>query len=235
MQRRAFLRGTALTAGGAALAAPALAQERIEWDMVTSWPTGAPGVDDSARRIAKTINELSGGRLVITVHGAGEIVPAFGVFDAVSQGTAQIYHSVPSYWTSKSKAFGLFGSFPFGFTAPEHMGWMYHGGGQDLYDRTYDQFDMKGFIAGNSGPQWFGWFKEEIATVDDLRGLPEEMEPALRNFLQEMGPAFAEILGEIKDLSAYHPPEVLPNGDIILRKKTPEEIAEEPPADEIEI
>ncbi len=195
MQRRAFLRGTALTAGGAALAAPALAQERIEWDMVTSWPTGAPGVDDSARRIAKTINELSGGRLVITVHGAGEIVPAFGVFDAVSQGTAQIYHSVPSYWTSKNKAFGLFGSFPFGFTAPEHMGWMYHGGGQELYDRAYDQFGMKGFIAGNSGPQWFGWFREPIETVDDLRGLRMRSNGFAGEMLRKVGAAVVSLPG----------------------------------------
>lgn len=195
MQRRTFLRGSALAAGGAALAAPALAQERIEWDMVTSWPTGAPGVDDSARRIARTISELSGGRLNITVHGAGEIVPAFGVFDAVSQGTAQIYHSVPSYWTSKNKAFGLFGSFPFGFTAPEHMGWMYHGGGQELYDRAYGQFDMKGFIAGNSGPQWFGWFREPIETVDDLRGLRMRSNGFAGEMLRKVGAAVVSLPG----------------------------------------
>ncbi|MCA8868928.1 MAG: TRAP transporter substrate-binding protein [Rhodobacteraceae bacterium] len=171
MQRRKFLTGSAIGAAGVALAAPALAQSRIEWDMVTSWPTGAPGVDDSARRIAARITELSDGRLTINVHGANEIVPAFGVFDAVSQGVAQMYHSVPAYWTSKSKAIGLFGSFPFGLTAPEQMGWMYHGGGQALYDKIYGGFGLKGFIAGNSGPQWFGWFRNEIHTLEDLRGL----------------------------------------------------------------
>ena len=80
MHRRKFLGATAAAATGAGLAAPALAQDRITWDMVTSWPTGAPGLDDSARRIAQRITDLSGGRLVINVHGAGEIVPAFGVF-----------------------------------------------------------------------------------------------------------------------------------------------------------
>lgn len=171
MERRNFLAGAALAAAGTGLAAPAIAQQRIEWDMVTSWPTGAPGVDDSARRIAKRITDLSGGRLVIKVHGAGEIVPAFGVFDAVSQGVAQMYHSVPAYWISKNKAIGLFGSFPFGLTAREQMGWMYHGGGQELYDSIYRSFGLKGFIAGNSGPQWLGWFRNEINTLDDLRGL----------------------------------------------------------------
>ncbi len=86
MHRRQFLAGAAATGAGVGagvgLAAPAIAQDRIVWDMVTSWPTGAPGLDDSARRIAKRITDLSGGRLVINVHGAGEIVPAFGVFDA---------------------------------------------------------------------------------------------------------------------------------------------------------
>lgn len=171
MHRRKFLAASALAGAGAGLAAPAIAQERITWDMVTSWPTGAPGVDDSARRIAKRITDMSGGRLTINVHGAGEIVPAFGVFDAVSQGVAQIYHSVPAYWTSKNKAIGMFGSFPFGLTAPEQMGWMYHGGGQELYDKIYAGFGLKGFIAGNSGPQFFGWFRNEINTMDDLRGL----------------------------------------------------------------
>ena len=171
MHRRKFLGATAAAAAGSGLAAPALAQERITWDMVTSWPTGAPGLDDSARRIAQRITDLSGGRLVINVHGAGEIVPAFGVFDAVSQGVAQMYHSVPAYWISKNKAIGMFGSFPFGLTMFEHLGWMYWGGGQELYDKIYDGFGLKGYLAGGTGPQWFGWFRNEINTLDDLRGL----------------------------------------------------------------
>ncbi|MDF2094801.1 TRAP transporter substrate-binding protein [Aquibaculum arenosum] len=171
VNRRGFLAGSAAVAAGAGLATPAIAQSRIEWDMVTAWPTGAPGVDDNARRIAQQITDLSDGRIVINVHGAGEIVPAFGVFDAVSQDVAQMYHAVPAYWTSKNKAIGLFGSFPFGFTAPEQMGWMYHGGGYELYDKIYDSFGLKGFIAGNSGPQFFGWFRNEINTLDDLHGL----------------------------------------------------------------
>lgn len=195
MLRRKFLTGTALAATGVSLATPALTQSRIEWDMVTSWPTGAPGVDDSARRIAKRITDLSDGRLNITVHGSGEIVPAFGVFDAVSQGVAQLYHSVPSYWTSKNKAIGLFGSFPFGFTAPEHMGWMYHGGGQELYDEMYGQFGLKGFIAGNSGPQWFGWYRNEINTMDDLRGMRIRSNGFQGEMLRRVGVAVVTLPG----------------------------------------
>ena len=98
-------------------------------------------------------------------------MPGTGVFDAVSEGTAQLYHAVPAYWGSKSKGILLFGSQPFGLSADEQLGWMVHGGGQALYDEMYGRFNIKPFLCGNSGPQWAGWFKNEIASVEDLRGL----------------------------------------------------------------
>jgi TRAP-type mannitol/chloroaromatic compound transport system substrate-binding protein len=195
MQRRKFIGAAAAAAAGTGLAAPALAQDRITWDMVTSWPTGAPGLDDSARRIAQRITDLSGGRLVINVHGAGEIVPAFGVFDAVAQGVAQMYHSVPAYWISKNKAIGMFGSFPFGLTMFEQLGWMYWGGGQDLYDRIYAGFGLKGFLAGGTGPQWFGWFRNEINTLDDLRGLRIRTTGFAGEMLNRVGAAVVTLPG----------------------------------------
>ena len=169
MTRRSFLVGSA--AAATSLAAPAIAQGKMEWKMVTSWPKNAPGTGQSANRIAQRITELSGGRLTVRVYGANELVPAFGVFDAVAQGTAEMYHSVPAYWTSKLKGIGFFGSFPFGLTAPEQMAWMYHGGGQALYDEVYGSLGVKGFIAGSSGPQWFGWFRKEINSLEDMKGL----------------------------------------------------------------
>lgn len=195
MHRRKFLAGSAVAASGAALAAPAIAQERFEMTMVTSWPTGAPGVDDSARRIAARMTELSGGRLVINVFGAGEIVPAFGVFDAVSQGTADLYHSVPAYWISKSTGIGVFGSFPFGLTAPEQMAWMHHGGGQALYDRAYAEHGLKPFLAGNSGPQFFGWFRNEINTLDDMVGLRFRTTGFAGEVLRKVGVAAVSLPG----------------------------------------
>lgn len=99
------------------------------------------------------------------------------------------------------------------------------------------QDSEEGFSLMERGAQLFfeGIRREMEPALDDLMALAEDMEPALREFVSEMGPAFVELLGQIEDLSAYHPPEMLPNGDIILRKKTPEEIAEEPLEDEIEI
>ncbi|NBN63977.1 TRAP transporter substrate-binding protein [Pannonibacter tanglangensis] len=176
MKRRDFLKtagigAAAAAAGTAALAAPAIAQDVIKWRMVTAWPKNLPGPGVAAQMLADRITALSGGRLQVELFGAGEIVPGPGVFDAVSEGTAEIYHAVPAYWGSKSKGILLFGSQPLGLTAMEQIGWMQQGGGQALYDEMYGRFGLKPFLCGNSGPQWFGWFRNEIKSLDDLKGL----------------------------------------------------------------
>ena len=170
MKRRTFL-GTGAVGTAAALAAPAIAQDTREWSMVTAWPKNLPGPGVAAQMLADRISTLSGGRLTVRLHAAGELVPGPGVFDAVSEGTAQLYHAVPSYWGSKSRGILLFGSQPFGLRADEQVGWLTHGGGQALYDEMYGRFNIKPFLCGNSGPQWAGWFRDEIESPDDLRGL----------------------------------------------------------------
>ncbi len=170
MRRRNVL-SAAAAATAATLATPAIAQGRLEWRMVTSWPMNLPGPGTAANKLAERITALSGGRLTVRVFGAGQIVPALGVFDAVSQGTAEMYHSVPSLWLSKLRGIGFFGSFPFGLTAQEQSAWIHHGGGQALYDEAYARFGIKPFLCGNSGPQWLGWFRREIRSVEDFRGL----------------------------------------------------------------
>ncbi|WP_207536625.1 TRAP transporter substrate-binding protein [Sabulicella rubraurantiaca] len=170
MQRRNVLAASA-AAGAAALATPALSQGRIEWRMVTIWPRNLPGPGVAAQRCADRIGQLSGGRLTVRLFAAGEVVPAPGAFDAVAAGTADLYHGVPSFWISKSPGIGFFGSFPFGLTAYERQGWMMHGGGQALYDQMYGRFGIKPFIVGDSGPQWMGFFRREIRSADDFRGL----------------------------------------------------------------
>jgi len=169
MKRRQFLTTTGAAAAGFPMLS--LAQDVREWKMVTSWPKNLPGPGTAANLLAERITALSGGRINVRVYGAGELVPGNGVFDAVAEGTAELYHSVPAYWGSKSIGFLLFGSQPFGLTAMEQSGWMNHGGGQALYDEMYARFDLKPFLCGNSGPQWFGWFRDEITSLDDLKGL----------------------------------------------------------------
>ena len=171
MERRTFLKAGAVGAAATALATPAIAQDVRQWKMVTAWPKNLPGPGVAAQTLADRITTLSGGRIEVTLFAAGELVPGRGVFDAVSEGTAELYHAVPAYWGSKSKGILLFGSQPFGLRADEQFGWLYHGGGQPLYDEMYGRFGIKPFLCGNSGPQWGGWFRDEINSVEDLRGL----------------------------------------------------------------
>ncbi len=171
MKRRDFITTGAAGAAAATLATPAIAQDKRQWKMVTAWPKNLPGPGVAAQMLADRITAASGGRIEVELFAAGELVPGRGVFDAVSEGTAELYHAVPAYWGSKSKGILLFGSQPFGLRADEQVGWLIHGGGQALYDEMYARFNLKPFLCGNSGPQWAGWFRDEIKSVDDLKGL----------------------------------------------------------------
>ena len=171
MERRQLLKAGTVGAAATTLAAPAIAEDVRQWNMVTAWPKNLPGPGVAAQLLADRITTLSGGRIEVKLYAAGELVPGRGVFDAVSEGTAELYHAVPAYWGSKSKGILLFGSQPFGLRADEQVGWLNHGGGQALYDEMYARFNIKPFLCGNSGPQWGGWFRNEINSVDDLKGL----------------------------------------------------------------
>jgi TRAP-type mannitol/chloroaromatic compound transport system substrate-binding protein len=171
--RRALLGGGAAgaLAGALAGAAPALAQVRAQWTLVTSWPKDAPGPGTTARRIAERITLMSGGRLSVKLYSAGEIVPAFEVFDAVAQGTADLGHTASFFWSGKFAAAPLFTAVPFGLTPDGHHAWIYHGGGQALWDELYAAAGVKPFLAGNSGMQMGGWVKREIKGLEGLKGL----------------------------------------------------------------
>lgn len=145
--------------------------QRFEWKMVTSWPRDFPGLGTGANRLAETIDKMSNGRLKIKVYGGGELVPAFEVFDAVQQGTAEMGHSASYYWKGKAPAAQFFSGLPFGLTAQELHGWMYYGGGMELWREVYAEHGLVPFLAGNSGAQMGGWFNVEINSIDDLKGL----------------------------------------------------------------
>lgn len=170
MKRRTFLAsGAGLSA--AALAAPAVAQSRLEWDMPSGFPKAAPGVGTNSTRFAELVEKLSDGRIVITVHGAGELVPPFGVEDAVQQGNVPIGHTTPYYAASKTAAAHWFTGVPFGLTVNEHYAWLKWGGGQQIWDEIYAERDLKPFYSGNSNVQSGGWFKTRINGLSDLQGL----------------------------------------------------------------
>ena len=171
LTRRALARGgTAGLIGAMAAPAVALAQPR-RWRMVTSWPRRLPGPGLSAERIAERIGVLSGGRLEITVSAAGEIVPAFEVLDAVGSGVAEMGHTASFYWQGKAPAASFFTTVPFGLTPNEHVAWIDAGGGQALWDELYAPFGVKPFMGGNTGVSMGGWFRREIKSRDDVRGL----------------------------------------------------------------
>ena len=163
-------------AGGSALfgaiVAPNVARAATQrLRMVTSWPKRLPGPGMSAERIAERVRALSGGRLEISVAAAGEVVPAFEVLDAVGGGVADMGHTASFYWQGKDPAAAFFTTVPFGLTPNEHVAWVDAGGGQALWDDLYAPFGVKPFMAGNTGVCMGGWFRREIASLSDLRGL----------------------------------------------------------------
>jgi TRAP-type mannitol/chloroaromatic compound transport system substrate-binding protein len=167
--RRNFTLGAA---AAGLLAAPAIARaQTLKWRMVTSWPKRLPGPGMSAERIATRIRALSGGRIDIMVSAAGEVVPAFEVLGAVGNGVAEIGHSAAFYWQGKMPASAFFTTVPFGLTPAEHVAWIEAGGGQALWDELYAPFGVKPFMAGNTGVCMGGWFRHELKSLADLRGL----------------------------------------------------------------
>ncbi len=182
--RRSFLRKAPLAASAALVAcgqaqegnAPSIqTRKNFKWKMVTTWPKDFPGLGTGANRLAQTIGDMSGGQLEVKVYGAGELVPAMGVFDGVAGGTAEMGHASAYYWKGKHEATQFFSAVPFGLTAQEINGWLSYGGGQELWDELYAGFGLKAFPAGNTGVQMGGWFNREINALDDFSGLVMRM------------------------------------------------------------
>ena len=151
--------------------APSASQQIFRWKMITTWPKNLPGLGTAPERLADMLREMSAGRLDIRVYGAGELVGALEVFDAVSQGTAEMGHGAAYYWRGKIPAAAMFTTVPFGMNAQEMNGWLHYGGGLDLWRELYEPFNLVPFAAGNTGVQMAGWFNKEINSVEDLRGL----------------------------------------------------------------
>lgn len=146
-------------------------QRVYHWRMVTTWPKNFPGLGTTAETFAQYVNDMSAGRLQIHVYGANEIVPAMGVFDAVSSGSVEMGHGGAYYWRGKVPAAQFFTTIPFGMNAQEMNAWLHHGGGMELWRELYAPFNLIPFAGGNTGIQMAGWFNREINSIDDLRGL----------------------------------------------------------------
>ena len=199
MDRRSFLKksaiGGATAAAASTLAAPMYAQGNRTLTMVTSWPHGFAVLDDAAVKFAETVTAMSDGQLTIDKKAPGELVGALEVFDAVTSGQADCYHAADYYFVGQHPGFAYFTSVPFGGTAQELTNWVQHDGGKELYDELGEIFGLKSFLAGNSGSQSGGWFRNEIKSAEDFNGLKYRMPGLGGQALGKLGASVQNIPG----------------------------------------
>lgn len=177
------------------IASPAIVTGKRELKMVTTWPKNFPGLGMSPERVALRVAEMTDDNLTIKVFAAGEMVGAFEAFDAVSTGAADMYSGAEYYWQGKSKAFNFFTSVPFGMSAQDVQAWIYHKGGQELWNELSAKFGVRAFMAGNSGNQMGGWFRKEINSLDDLKGLKMRMPGLGGEVLRRLGASAVALPG----------------------------------------
>ena len=201
MERRRFLTGAGLAgaglaaAGTASLATPAIASGTRRLRMVTTWPKNFPGLGMSAERMADRIKALTNGEIEVKVFAATELVPALEAFDTVSRGGADMYNGAEYYWQGKSVAFNFFTAVPFGMTANEINAWIYFGGGQALWDELSARFNINAYMSANSGVQMGGWFRKEINTLEDFKGLKIRMPGLGGEVMRRLGAAAITLAG----------------------------------------
>ena len=177
MQRRTFLKkaGVGLAAGvgfASAVGAPSVrAQANIRWRLASSFPKTLDTIYGAAETFAKMVGAMSDGKFTISVHGPGELMPAFGVLDGVQSGTVECGHTGPIYYIGKDETFALGGAVPFGLNARQMTAWMYDGNGMKLMREFYKAYNIIFFPLGDTGGQMGGWFRKEIKSVADLKGL----------------------------------------------------------------
>ena len=167
------MRSFLLLAAALLAASPALAveQPKVTWRLQSSFPKSLDTIHGAADQISRRVSDATGGRFRIEVFAAGEIVPPLQVLDAVQNGTVQAGHTAAYYYFGKDPTFAFGTAVPFGLNARQHQAWMYYGGGLELMRELYGQYNVIQFPAGNTGAQMGGWFRREIHTVADLKGL----------------------------------------------------------------
>ncbi len=172
MDRRSIIKNAGIAGVLAAGIAPAVhAQAAVRWRLASSFPKSLDTIYGGADVFAKAVKDMTGGKFEVTVHAAGELMPAFGVVDGVQQGSVEMCHTVPYYFYGKNPAFAFGSAVPFGFNARQMNAWMMHGNGRKLMNEFYAKYGMVSFNGGNTGTQMGGWFRKEMKTVDDFKGL----------------------------------------------------------------
>ncbi|WP_294641589.1 TRAP transporter substrate-binding protein [uncultured Aureimonas sp.] len=201
MDRRKFiLKAGAVTGGAAAstvLAAPAIAQEMpsIRWRLTSSFPNTLDTIFGGAKTLSSAISEITGGKFQIDVFPAGELVPGLQALDAVQDSTVEAAHTAAYYYVGKDPTFAIGATIPFGLNARQQNAWLYHGGGNEAYDEFLAGYNVKGLPGGNTGVQMGGWFRKEINSVADLKGLKMRIAGLAGRVLEPLGVVPQQLAG----------------------------------------
>ncbi len=197
MERRKFLKAAGIGAAASVVAAPAIAQSapEIKWRMASSFPKSLDTIFGGAEVVAKRVAAATDNKFQIQVFAAGEIVPALGIVDAVQSGTVEAGHTASYYYFGKDPTFAFDTAVPFGLNVRQQNAWMYHGGGRELMNEFFKEYGIYAAPAGNTGGQMGGWFRKEIKTVDDLKGLKMRIGGFAGAVLSKLGTVPQQIAG----------------------------------------
>lgn len=189
MDRRSIIKNAGIAGVLAAGAAPAVhAQaQSVRWRLASSFPKSLDTIFGAADDFAKKVNEMSGGKFVITTHAAGELMPAFGVVDGVQNGTVECAHTAPYYFFGKDETFALGCAIPFGLNSRQMTAWMYEGNGLKLMREFYKNYNIINFPGGNTGAQMGGWYRKEVKSVKDIKGLKFRVGGFAGKVIERMG------------------------------------------------
>ncbi|WP_439572002.1 TRAP transporter substrate-binding protein [Phreatobacter sp.] len=197
MKRRNFLAASGAGLAAAAVAAPAVAQSapEVKWRLTSSFPKSLDTIYGGAETIAKQVAELTDNRFQIQTFAAGEIVPGLQAMDAVSNSTVEMCHTCSYYYVGKDPTFAIGTAVPFGLNARQMNAWLVQGGGNELFNNFYKKFQIHAIPAGNTGAQMGGWFRKEIKTVEDLKGLKMRIAGITGQVLTKLGVVPQQVAG----------------------------------------
>jgi TRAP-type mannitol/chloroaromatic compound transport system substrate-binding protein len=188
MDRRSLIKHAGIAGVLAAGAAPAVhAQAAIRWRLASSFPKALDTIFGAADVFAKKVSEMSGGKFTVSVHPGGELMPAFGVVDGVQQGTVEMAHTAPYYFHGKDETFAIGTAIPFGLNSRQLTAWFYDGNGLKLMREFYNQYNIVNFPGGNTGAQMGGWYRKEIKSAADIKGMKMRIGGFAGRVLERMG------------------------------------------------
>lgn len=197
MKRRNFIATAGVGLAAAPLAAPAIAQDKpeVKWRLASSFPKSLDTIYGGADVMSKTLSDLTDGKFQIQVFPSGELVPGLQALDAAQNGTVEAAHTVAYYYVGKDPTFAIGSALPFGLNARQQNAWLYHGGGNDLLNTFFGNYGVVGFPGGNTGTQMGGWFRNEVKSLADVKGLKMRIAGLAGRVVERIGVVPQQIAG----------------------------------------